>query len=241
MVGEAAADELGADRVLAGARRPRQYDQQPAGALQPSRDLRRFVELPHSSSRFIRRGPVVPRAENTRPVIVSGVIAASTMCPSSITSTAFVRRPLVMSTVMPRFFPSWIRRLVGAEFGATIAITRLMARTFPKPTWINSVAIAPLRPPSALYRRRTPPFGGGSASWREDGGRIAHHAITGTGRTGVSRRLRRGLRARCAAPAPGLSSGTSCSWTPPSHRRASCSSDRRPTAARRAARAPAGR
>ena len=70
---------------------------------------------------------------------VSGDKAARTMCPVSVTTTALVRRPLVMSMMRPLVLHSCTRRLVGAELGETIAITRLIAKMLPNPIWISSV------------------------------------------------------------------------------------------------------
>ncbi len=50
------------------------------------------------------------------------------MFPVSVKTAAFVRRPLVMSMMMPLFLPSRIIRWMGAELGATIASTLFIAR-----------------------------------------------------------------------------------------------------------------
>src|SRR5581483_7143616 len=73
--------------------------------------------LPIASPRWVER------CERTRPSMVSGVIAASMIVPLSMNTTAFVRRPLVMSIVMLLSRPSCTRRLTGAEPGAAMPTT----------------------------------------------------------------------------------------------------------------------
>lgn len=69
----------------------------------------------------------LPRLACNLPAIVSGAKAASMICPLSVKMTALVRLPLVMSISSPLVLPSWMVRLVGAEFGEAMAITLFIA------------------------------------------------------------------------------------------------------------------
>jgi hypothetical protein len=67
-----------------------------------------------------------------RLAIVSGARAASTICPLSVKITALVLLPLVMSMTLPFSRPSWMMRLVGAEFGEAIAMALLLLAYLPR-------------------------------------------------------------------------------------------------------------
>ena len=68
------------------------------------------------------------------PDIVSGARAAKIMCPLSVKITALVLLPLVISISSPLFLPSWIVRLIGAEFGEAMAITLFITSMLLNPT-----------------------------------------------------------------------------------------------------------
>jgi hypothetical protein len=55
--------------------------------------------------------------------------------------TALVLLPLVISISSPLFLPSWMVRLVGAEFGETMATTLFMANILPNPICTGSMLI----------------------------------------------------------------------------------------------------
>jgi hypothetical protein len=55
------------------------------------------------------------------------------MCLLSVKITALVLLPLVISMSKPLFLESWMARLVGAELGEAMAITRFIAKILPNP------------------------------------------------------------------------------------------------------------
>lgn len=83
------------------------------------------------------------RKDEVRAWIASGVMGASTIEPSSIKIIAFVRRPWVISLIVPARLPSRTSLRIGDEDGVAMTRTLLMATKLPKPTWTNSVANSP--------------------------------------------------------------------------------------------------
>ena len=80
------------------------------------------------------------RRDEVRAWMASGVIGASTIEPSSIKIIAFVRRPWVISLIVPARLLSRTSLRIGDEDGVAMTRTLLMATKLPKPTWSNSAA-----------------------------------------------------------------------------------------------------